>query len=226
MNNRLKISYLLRAIPLRMFNGSTTSTIDRMCHLPIMFSTSESHMMDLFITKLDEEYLVVLGYNWLTQHNPSIDWVEMKITFQDPRKGKPPEKPPSPTPEAIDIHLVSERTMKKLSVRVQPCALDSALFRCISKALPCTLTHCILDSTCYTTLHCPLHLCLHMCPSACLFVCLSVSPSRLFPLIDGQWTGAKSDCAPSIRRGLGRRLRSSLLLNSSPSTSRDHPLVT
>ncbi len=158
LNNRLKISYLLRAIPLRMFNGSTTSTIDRMCHLPIMFSTSESHMMDLFITKLDEEYLVVLGYNWLTQHNPSIDWVEMKITFQDPRKGKPPEKPPSPTPEAIDIHLVSERTMKKLSVRVQPCALDSALFRCISKALPCTLTHCILDSTCYTTLHCPLHL--------------------------------------------------------------------
>src|SRR5258707_11795654 len=62
----------------------------------------------------------------------------------------------------------------------------------------------------------------HTC---CLF-CLLVSPSRLVPLIDGQWTSAKSDCAHSIRRGLGRRLRSSLLLNSSPSTSRDHPLVT
>ncbi len=72
-------------------------------------------MMDLFITKLDEEYLVVLGYDWLTQHNPSIDWVETKITFQDLRKGRTPEKLPSPTPEAIDIHLVSERTMKKLS---------------------------------------------------------------------------------------------------------------
>src|SRR5260221_13510213 len=45
-----------------------------------------------------------------------------------------------------------------------------------------------------------------------LFVCLSVSPSRLFPLIDGQWTSAKSNCTHSIRRGLGRRLRSSLLL--------------
>src|SRR5258708_23328586 len=56
-------------------------------------------------------------------------------------------------------------------------------------------------------------------------VCLFVSPSRLVPLIDGQWTSAKSDCTHSIRRGLGRRLRSSLLLNSSPSTSRDHPLV-
>src|SRR5258707_13761168 len=61
----------------------------------------------------------------------------------------------------------------------------------------------------------------HMC---CLF-CLFVSPSRLVPLIDGQWTSAKSNCTHSIRRGLGRRLRSSLLLNSSPSTSRDHPLV-
>ena len=98
--------------------------------------------MDLFITKLDEEYLVVLGYDWLMQHNPSIDWVETKITFQDPRKGRTREKPLSPTPEAIDIHLVSERTMKKLSVRVQPCALDSALFRCISKA---SLKHfCVL----------------------------------------------------------------------------------
>src|SRR5260221_7831889 len=61
----------------------------------------------------------------------------------------------------------------------------------------------------------------HTC---CLF-CLFVSPSRLVLLIDGQWTSAKSDCTHSIRRGLGRRL-SSLLLNSSPSTSRDHPLVT
>src|SRR5260221_2350630 len=50
----------------------------------------------------------------------------------------------------------------------------------------------------------------------CLFVCLSVSPSGLFLLIDGQWTSAKSDCTCSIRRGLSRRLRSSLLLNSSP----------
>src|SRR5258708_34473097 len=50
-------------------------------------------------------------------------------------------------------------------------------------------------------------------PLVCLFVCF---PSRWFPLIDGQWTSAKSNCTHSIRRGLGRRLRSSLLLNSSP----------
>src|SRR5258708_3984156 len=96
--------------------------------------------------------------------------------------------------------------------------------QCISKALPHTLMHCVSDSACYATPHHPLHPCPCMCHPH-LFVCLFVSPSRLFPLIDGQWTSAKSDCTCSIRRGLGRRLRSSLLLNSSPSTSRDHPLV-
>src|SRR5258707_13225270 len=103
--------------------------------------------------------------------------------------------------------------------------------QCISEALLHTLTHCISDCACYATPHCPLHPCLHTCHPClfvCLFVCLPlslahmllvclfVSPSRLFPLIDGQWTSAKSDCTHSIRRGLGRRLRSSLLLNSSP----------
>src|SRR5258708_32454741 len=104
-------------------------------------------------------------------------------------------------------------------VRVQPCILNSALFQCISEALPCTLMHCVLDSTCYTTLHHPLHLHLHTCCPClfvCLFVCLFISPSGLFPLIDVMWTSAKSDCTCSIRRVLGRRLRSSLLLNSSP----------
>src|SRR5258706_7597682 len=115
------------------------------------------------------------------------------------------------------------------TLRIALCTFPMHL-RCISEALLCTLMHCILDSACYATLHCPLHLCLHTCHLhlfVCLFVylchwhmcclfCLFVSPSGLVPLIDGQWTSAKSDCTCSIRRGLGRRLRSSLLLNSSP----------
>src|SRR5260221_6529015 len=100
LKNRLKFSYLPKAIPLRMFDGSTTSTVDRTCRIPITFSTGESHALDLFVTKLDEEYSVVLGYNWLTQHNPSIDWVETKITFHNPKTL--PEMP-SLAPKAMDI---------------------------------------------------------------------------------------------------------------------------
>ncbi|SRR5260221_5017074 len=100
LKNKLKFSYLPKVILLRMFNRSTMSTINRTCHIPIMFSTSESHVIDLFVTKLDEEYSVVLGYDWLTQHNPSIDWVEMKITFHNP---KTPLEMPSPALKVVDI---------------------------------------------------------------------------------------------------------------------------
>src|SRR5260221_8074413 len=84
--------------------------------------------------------------------------------------------------------------------------------------------HLQSSSTYSDTLHIRLHMLhnsalppasapLHVPP---LLVCLFVSPSGLFPLIDGQWTSAKSDCTHSIRRDLGRRLRSSLLLNPPP----------
>ena len=64
--NKLSFSYLLKAIPLRMFNGSTMSAVEKKVHMPIMFSTREKHEIEFFVTNLDEEYLVVLGYDWLT----------------------------------------------------------------------------------------------------------------------------------------------------------------
>src|SRR5258708_28419782 len=118
LKNRLKFLYLLKAILLRMFNGSTTSTVNRTCCIPITFSTSELHTMELFVTKLDEEYLVVLGYDWLTQHNPSIDWVETKIMFCNPETQKTLPEVPRLAPRVIDIRLVSKRTMDRICQEV------------------------------------------------------------------------------------------------------------
>src|SRR5258707_13588867 len=42
-----------------------------------------------------------------------------------------------------------------------------------------------------------LFVCLPLLLAHVVFVCLSVSPSGLFPLIDGQWTSAKSNCTLS-----------------------------
>ena len=72
-------------------------------------------------------------------------------------------------------------------------------------------------------------ICAPTCATPCLFVYLFTFVIGthvaffvcLFPLpvvsnIDRQWANTKSDCTHCIRRGLGRRLRSSLLLNLSP----------
>ena len=74
--------------------------------------------MELFVTKLDKEYSVVLGYDWLTQHNPSIDWVEMKIMFHNPETWKTLPEVPRPAPRVIDIRLVSKRTMDRICQEV------------------------------------------------------------------------------------------------------------
>src|SRR5258708_34200793 len=75
-------------------------------------------------------------------------------------------------------------------------------------------------------------------PPLCLFICLFILVPWhhvlldvfgyfsfwIVSVVDKQQADTKSNCTHCIRRGLGRRLRSSLLLNSSPSTSRDTSL--
>jgi len=78
--------------------------------MPITFSTGETHHLELFITSLDENYSLVLGYDWLAQHNLSIDWMETKITFRELKN--PKEKLASG--KKIDIRMVSALMMTKL----------------------------------------------------------------------------------------------------------------
>src|SRR6266478_8998911 len=110
MNNRLKFSYLLNPIPLKMFDRSTPSNVSKKVWMPITFSTGEMHHLEFFITNLDENYSLVLGYDWLARHNPNIDWMETKIMFREPKNLK---KEPA-SGGKIDICMVSAITMTKL----------------------------------------------------------------------------------------------------------------
>src|SRR6266478_1347300 len=109
-NNKLKFSYLLNPILLKMFDGSTPSNVSKKVWMPITFSTGETHHLEFFVTNLDENYSLVLGYDWLAQHNPNIDWMETKITFREPKN---PKKEPASSGK-IDIRMVSAVTMTKL----------------------------------------------------------------------------------------------------------------
>src|SRR5258707_8500684 len=78
--------------------------------MPITFSTGEMHHLEFFVMTLDENYSLVLGYDWLARYNLSIDWMETKIMFREPKhpKGK------LASGEKVDIHMVSTLMMAKI----------------------------------------------------------------------------------------------------------------
>ena len=69
-------------VALCLFDSSLNSTISKIANLPIIFSTSNCMNLDFYVISLDSSCSLVLGYNWLAQHNPLIDWVNGPINFR------------------------------------------------------------------------------------------------------------------------------------------------
>src|SRR5260370_19739175 len=79
--NKLVLSKLPSIILLRLFDGSARNSISHKTNIPLTFSTGETHQTELYVTKLDKGYSVILSYDWLHCHNPSINWAETKVVF-------------------------------------------------------------------------------------------------------------------------------------------------
>ena len=68
-------------LQLRLFDGTTNSTVTQAIDLPVHFASGEITLTTFYITLLDGSCAIVLGHSWLARHNLLIDWVTSSITF-------------------------------------------------------------------------------------------------------------------------------------------------
>lgn len=88
---------------LSLFDGSSNSIITEAVVLPVSFPSRHSLSVKFYLTLLDTSTMAVLGYSWLTKHNPSIDWSSSSIIFQTPVECRPARASPpaSATPTSL-----------------------------------------------------------------------------------------------------------------------------
>ncbi len=84
INNSLPLQNLEKPLRLSLFDGSTASQglIIQSTTLDIQFPCGTQHCVCFLLTPLDHSTSAVLGFSWLTQYNPLINWVTQEVKFQ------------------------------------------------------------------------------------------------------------------------------------------------
>ena len=84
--------------PLTLIDGSVNHFVKNVVSLPIQLPCSYSCQIECYVTNLEGTYPLVLGHNWLTQHNPVINWKEGTLSLPSigPRLPVPTTQPTYP----------------------------------------------------------------------------------------------------------------------------------
>ena len=91
INNQLPLENLKKPLRLSLFDGSTASQglILQSTTLDVSFPCGTRHRVRFLLTPLDPSASAVLGYSWLIQANPSINWITQEINFRTPENENP-----------------------------------------------------------------------------------------------------------------------------------------
>jgi hypothetical protein len=68
---------------LRLIDESSPPYITCATDISVWFPCGTTHQVRFLITKLDTKFPAVLGLDWLTLHNPLINWADSSVTFRD-----------------------------------------------------------------------------------------------------------------------------------------------
>jgi len=63
-------------IPFCLIDSSMCPSITSALTLSIQFPCGTTHSIRYLVTQLNSDFPAVLGLDWLTQHNPLIEWVD------------------------------------------------------------------------------------------------------------------------------------------------------
>ena len=67
---------------LHLIDGLSPSYIMCATDISVWFPCGTTHQVRFLITKLDTKFPAVLGLDWLTLHNPLINWADSSVTFR------------------------------------------------------------------------------------------------------------------------------------------------
>ena len=85
-----------------LLDGSLARNITHASTISIKFPCGTLLQIRFLLTKLDCDFPAVLGLDWLTLHNPLIDWVRHSVTFQN-HINSPLTPPSDPKPSLVSV---------------------------------------------------------------------------------------------------------------------------
>jgi hypothetical protein len=124
-------STLTAPIRLLLFDGTPSANghIIRYSDLDVLFPSGTTHSIRFLVTTLDPSVSAVLGYSWLRQHNPLIDWPTNSVTFQTPEPSTSPVPSPNPPSTPLEPSVTIRAAAATLDIRILGPAAFAAVTR-------------------------------------------------------------------------------------------------